>query len=200
MHLHLGLDATGIDLSRMQAHFTVMDKGLHIADPCADRNMIAVSNPSVLDSSLVDSPDKMIVHAYSAGNEDYDEWAKFGNDRKSKEYLDKKSKDSEFLYTAVSRALDLPIEEEIKERAEVALEGSPLTHERFLQRYKGTYGAAWGSMLKGPMIQLKGLYLAGDSVFPGIGVPAVALSGASAANSIVNVVRHIQEVLSSDEN
>eukprot|EP01036_Dinobryon_divergens_P025898 gene25898-34491_t len=197
MHLHLGLDATGLDLSRMQAHFTVMDKGLHTADPCADRNMIAVSNPSVLDSSLVDSPNKMIVHAYSAGNEDYNEWAKFSNDRKSKDYREKKSRESEFLYTAVSRALDLPVGE-IKERVEVALEGSPLTHERFLQRYKGTYGAAWGSMLKGPTTPLRGLYLAGDSVFPGIGVPAVALSGASAANSIVNVVRHIQEVLRSD--
>ena len=36
MHLHLGLDATGLDLTRKQPHFTVMDKGLHCdgkADP-----------------------------------------------------------------------------------------------------------------------------------------------------------------------
>jgi hypothetical protein len=44
-----------------------MDKGLNTADPCGDRNMVAVSNPSMLDSSLVDQPNKIVVHAYGAG-------------------------------------------------------------------------------------------------------------------------------------
>jgi hypothetical protein len=35
------------------------------------------------------------------------------------------------------------------------------------------------------------------SIFPGIGVPAVALSGSSAANSVVNVGRHIWELIKS---
>ncbi len=47
----------------------------------------------------------------------------------------------------------------------------------------------------GPVLPIKGLYIAGDSVFPGIGVPAVALSGANAANSIVSIARHMLEVL-----
>lgn len=34
------------------------------ADPCGDRNMVAVSNPSVLDSSLVNQPNKLMLHAY----------------------------------------------------------------------------------------------------------------------------------------
>lgn len=198
MHLHLGLDSSGLDLKKMQAHFTVMSQGLHSADPCADRNMVAVSNPTVLDDSLVDAPDRMIVHAYSAGNEDYGHWKSFGDKRQSQEYLDKKESDSSFLYSAVSRALEIPVAE-VKERTEVTLTGSPLTHERFLSRHRGTYGAAFGSMLKGPVTPLRGLYLAGDSVFPGIGVPAVALSGANAANSVVSVVRHIREVLRSEE-
>jgi phytoene dehydrogenase-like protein len=54
-------------------------------------------------------------------------------------------------------------------------------------------------MLKGPVTPLRGLYLAGDSIFPGIGIPAVALSGANAANSVVSVVRHIREVLRSKD-
>lgn len=62
----------------------------------------------------------------------------------------------------------------------------------------GTYGSAWGEMLPGPVTPLHGLYLAGDSVFPGIGVPAVAVSGASAANSIVNVVTHMVELFKYD--
>ena len=46
-------------------------------DPCGDRNMVAVSNPSHLDDSLVvgkDAGNKIILHAYGAGNEPYDSW------------------------------------------------------------------------------------------------------------------------------
>lgn len=46
-------------------------------DPCGDRNMVAVSNPSHLDDSLVfgkDAHNKIILHAYGAGNEPYDSW------------------------------------------------------------------------------------------------------------------------------
>lgn len=71
LHLHLGLDSTGLDRSQLQAHYTVMDKGLNTADPCGDRNMVAVSNPSMLDSSLVDQPNKIVVHAYGAGLDIY---------------------------------------------------------------------------------------------------------------------------------
>lgn len=188
MHLHLGLDATGLELSKMQPHFTVMSQGLGNADPCADRNMVCVSNPSVLDPSLVDQPGKMVVHAYGAGNEDYRQWA--GLTRGSKAYEEKKAMDSDFLYESVSRALGLSLSE-IRERAEVALPGTPLTHEHFNRRHKGTYGAAWSSMLREPETAIKGLLLAGDSVFPGIGVPAVALSGATAANTMVSVGRQL---------
>jgi phytoene dehydrogenase-like protein len=34
LHLHLGLDSTGLDRSQLQPHYTVMDKGLKSADPC----------------------------------------------------------------------------------------------------------------------------------------------------------------------
>jgi len=39
--------------------------------------MVAVSNPSHLDDSLVvgkDAGNKIILHAYGAGNEPYDSW------------------------------------------------------------------------------------------------------------------------------
>jgi phytoene dehydrogenase-like protein len=64
--------------------------------------------------------------------------------------------------------------------------GSPLTHERFLRRPKGTYGAATEDYLKDGSTPFESLVLCGDGIFPGIGVPAVALSGASAANAMVN--------------
>lgn len=186
LHLHLGLDSNGLDLDKMQPHYTVMAQGLQ--NPCADRNMVAVSNPSVLDGSLVDRTDRMVVHAYGAGNEPYDDWK--GMKRNSKEYQETKAKAAEYLYESVSRALDISVKE-IKERAEVSMIGTPLTHERFLLREEGTYGSAWGSMLKDPVTPLPGLLLCGDSIFPGIGVPAVALSGSSAANTVVNVLTHM---------
>ena len=114
-------------------------------------------------------------------------------DRQSPEYKIKKETAAEYLYNSIALALDIPVSE-VKARSDVSLIGTPLTHERFLNREKGTYGSAWGSMLPGPETPLPGLYLCGDSVFPGIGVPAVALSGANAANSVVNVVQHMWEL------
>ena len=37
-----------------------------------------------------------------------------------------------------------------------------------------------------------GLFLCGDSIFPGIGIPAVAASGANAASSTVSIQKHLQ--------
>lgn len=77
-----------------------------------------------------------------------------------------------------------------RERVEVALIGSPLTHERYLRRPRGTYGATFATVLPDCSTPIKKLVLCGDSVFPGIGVPAVAVNGASAANSLVNPLQH----------
>jgi len=192
LHLHLGLDSSGLDLRNLNAHFTVMDKGL-APNPCSDRNMVAVSNPSMLDASLVDQPNKIVLHAYGAGNEPFSEWA--SDAYPSSSYETKKINDSEFLFRSVSRALQIS-RQELEERIDVKLIGSPLTHKRFLLREDGTYGAAFSDMLKGPTTSLKGLFLCGDSVFPGIGVPAVAVSGANCANTCVSVARHLLATVS----
>jgi len=42
------------------------------------------------------------------------------------------------------------------------------------------------------MLLYANLYIKGDGVFPGIGVPAVALSGASAANAMVSPFKQWQ--------
>lgn len=215
LHLHIGLDATGLDTSKMEAHYTVMHKGLHgkrgEIDPCGDRNMVAVSNPSILDDTLVKGEkNRMVVHAYGAGNENYNDWEHLSSvatesivtsldgctstyENKYKEdeaYNIKKENDAEYLYEAISKALKISVAE-IKEREEVSMIGTPLTHERFLKRFKGTYGSAWGNMLKETTTPISGLYLCGDSIFPGIGLPAVAVSGAQCANSLVSVGRHM---------
>ena len=84
---------------------------------------------------------------------------------------------------------------DVRERAKVTLIGTPLTHERFLRRERGSYGpflsaATSDGMLSGQGTCLPGFLCCGDSTFPGIGMPAVAASGLIAANSVVSVWEH----------
>lgn len=57
-------------------------------------------------------------------------------------------------------------------------------------RRKGSYGAATEDYLKDGQTPISNFVLAGDSVFPGIGVPTVAISGTSAANGLVSPFEH----------
>jgi phytoene dehydrogenase-like protein len=71
--------------------------------------------------------------------------------------------------------------------------GTPLTHQRFLRRYRGTYGPAISARqgrFPGPLTPLPGLLCCGDSTFPGIGLPAVAASGLITANTLATVSQH----------
>jgi len=84
---------------------------------------------------------------------------------------------------------------DIRERCEVTLIGTPLTHQRYLRRYRGTYGAAWNAdegLFPGSTTPINNLYCCGDSTFPGIGVPAVAASGMITANTLASVWQHLQ--------
>lgn len=53
---------------------------------------------------------------------------------------------------------------DIRERVVLEMVGSPLTHQHWMRRYKGTYGAAIRApdMFPGPSTGVKGLYRAGD--------------------------------------
>ena len=144
--------------------------------------MIAVSNPCVIDRDMVPEG-YIVIHAYGAGNEPYEKWESL--DRRSKEYDKLKQERVGVLWRAVEAIIP-----DARKRAVLELIGSPLTHERFLRRPRGTYGAATEDYLKDGSTPIRGLVLCGDGVFPGIGVPSVALSGASAANSLVGIGQH----------
>lgn len=188
LHLHVAIDATGLDLDQMEAHYTVMDRGLSgnrdasvggIYDgPCGELNMIAVSNPCAIDRDLAPAG-YMIMHAYGAGNEPYFVWE--GMKRNDPKYAALKEERSQVLWRALESVVP-----DVRDRIVLDLLGSPLTHERFLRRPGGTYGAATEDYLMDGSTPIPNFVLAGDSVFPGIGVPAVAISGASAANAFVN--------------
>ena len=107
-----------------------------------------------------------------------------------------------YLYVCIAQALKeeraQPMWEAIKRRAPniedglvVRQVGTPLTHARFLKRHRGNYGLALaaGGKFEFPKVTtpLPGLYRCGDSTTAGIGVPAVASSGAQCANALLPV-------------
>lgn len=82
---------------------------------------------------------------------------------------------------------------DVRERTELELVGTPMTHQRYLRRYKGTYGpaiSAANSSFPSATTPVPGLLGCGDSYLPGIGVPAAAASGMIAANTLVSVPKH----------
>jgi phytoene dehydrogenase-like protein len=185
LHLHLAIKSDGLDFSNMEAHYTIMDRSLSgdrgypVPDgPCGELNMIAVSNPCVLDPTLAPKG-YIVMHAYGAGNEPYDIWKDL--DSSSQKYKLLKEERAEVLWRAVESIIP-----DVRQRVVCSLVGSPKTHERFLRRPMGTYGSATEDYLRDGSTPIENLVLCGDGIFPGIGVPAVALSGASAANALVS--------------
>ncbi|KAF5951935.1 hypothetical protein HYC85_009879 [Camellia sinensis] len=101
-----------------------------------------------------------------------------------------KLRSGQVLWRAVERAVGPGFD---REKCEVKLVGTPLTHRRFLQRNRGSYGPAIQAgkgTFPGHSTLIPQLYCCGDSTFPGIEVPAVAASGAIVANSLVSVSQH----------
>ena len=121
------------------------------------------------------------LNRYTPATENFERWK--GLDRDSSEYLHLKQERSEYLW----KVLDKVVPINIRERAHIFKTGTPLTHQRFLRRYNGSYGPAIRAPDQSfpfPTTPVKNLLLCGDSCFPGIGVPAVAGSGILAANSV----------------
>ncbi|GKY94180.1 hypothetical protein MPSEU_000384000 [Mayamaea pseudoterrestris] len=199
MHLFLAIDATDLDLSHIDdpAHLVVQDWGRSLQD---SQNLCSFFIPSLLDKSLCPEG-KHVIHVYSSGGEPYEPWEKLTPG--SAEYEAYKEKRAEVLWQAVERCIP-----DVRQRLEFSIIGSPLAHEAFLRRDRGTYGMAWAAgtsapyagMLKNilpfPFPNFKtpvdGLLRCGDSCFPGIGTPSAAASGAIVSSSLHPVKKHIE--------
>lgn len=186
LHLHLGIDATGLPTEPTETFpaqwASIEDWGRGVDAP---RNLVLVSVASLLDPSL--APEGChVIHAYVPATEPYEEWV--GMDRSSAAYKKKKEEAAEVLWAAVEKQIP-----DVRSRAKITLVGTPLTHERFLRRDGGTYGPflkATDGQLPSQRTSCEGLFVCGDSTFPGIGMPAVAASGMIAAHSILSVGQH----------
>ncbi|MBD2344480.1 phytoene desaturase family protein [Anabaena subtropica] len=183
MHLHLGIDAQGLPADLACHHIVVNDWQLGINAP---QNVVLVSIPSILDPTLAPLG-KHVIHVYTPGNEPYSLWE--GLDRRSQEYEQQKLLRAEVMWQALERIIP-----DIRSRCEITLVGTPLTHERFLRRNRGSYGPAISAdvgLFPGHSTPLPGLMCCGDSTFPGIGLPAVAASGLIVANTLAPVSQHL---------
>lgn len=182
MHLHVGFDAKGLPPDLELHHIVVNDWESGVASP---QNVVLISIASVKDPSLAPAG-KHCLHAYLPATEPYAIWS--GKDRTSEEYKLLKEKRAQVLWRAVEKIIP-----DIRSRAEVVNIGTPLTHERFLRRSKGSYGPAiraGDGLFRGPTTPIKNLHCCGDSRFPGIGLPAAAASGFICANTLVSVKQH----------
>ena len=125
------------------------------------------------------------VHAYTM--EPFEGWEELkANDKPA--YEARKKEASDKLYVALERVVP-----DIRSRVLLELVASPATHKSWLRRHKGTYGAAIRapSMFPGPAVSgIRNLYRVGDSVAPGVGVPAAAGSGVIAANTLASLAEH----------
>lgn len=191
MHLHLGVKADALPDNLPPQWTVVYDWNVPIDHP---GNVIVVSVPSLLDPSL--APEGYhVIHSYTAGNEPYDVWEKFEgvNTNTDEEYLALKEERAAPMWEAIKRRAP-----DVEKGIVVRQIGTPLTHARFLRRHRGNYGpaiAAGNSVgLEFPKVTtpLAGLYRCGDSTTAGIGVPAVASSGAQCANAILSVFEQLE--------
>ena len=151
-----------------------------------EQNMSIISIPTVFDPSLAPKG-YHIVHAYTAASDNFDEWLPFQEEtgkvgespnsgasqkyNKKDGYEELKAEKAEALWKAVECVIP-DVRKRAKKRGSVVLVGSPLTHRRYNQRYKGTYepGVNPGEevwKLASATTPIENLYACGDTSFPG---------------------------------
>lgn len=185
MHLHLGVPKDGLP-DDLECHHSVLDFNKNIS---AEQNMVIISIPTVFDPSL--APEGYhIVHAYTAACDSFDHWERFLEDgvesgkvgsspnsgaaaqyAKSDGYSDLKERKAEVLWRAIERVIP-DVRYRAKRKGSVSIVGTPLTHRRYNQRFRGTYGPGTNPgknvwELPGPTTKIKGLLACGDTTFPG---------------------------------
>jgi len=198
MHLFIAIDAKDLDLSHIEdpAHLVIQDWDRSMQD---SQNLCSFFIPSILDDTLCPEG-KHVIHVYSSGGEPYEPWEKLKPG--SEEYEAYKEDRAQILWKAVEKCIP-----DVRDRVEFSIIGSPLAHEAFLRRDRGTYGMAWAAgkgapqsgllsaVLPFPFPDMKtpvdGLLRCGDSCFPGIGTPSAAASGAICANTMNPVGKHL---------
>jgi phytoene dehydrogenase-like protein len=176
LHWHLGL--RGEDLADLPVHHVWVGDWERGID--AERNMVVLSMPSLLDPGLAPEGHQ-VLHAYTPANEPWQIWQHL--ERGSDAYETLKAERCAVFGQVLGQVIP-----DWRERLVIELQGTPLTHRHFLRVHQGSYGPAWPAdrgPFPGGSTPIDGLVLCGAGAFPGIGVPPVAVSGAMAAHRFV---------------
>ena len=173
--LYLGVDASIIP-DDFYVHHILVDRWENYNQP---GGTIYFSAPTLLDPSLA-PPGKHIVHAFVTA--DIDEWQSY--DRSNGAYQNAKEAFAAGVISRTERILP-----GLANAIQVKVLATPMTHQRYLNRFKGSYGPLLKpgqNILQKPQntTRIKNLFAAGDSTFPGQGVIAVTYSGVSCASYI----------------
>ncbi len=173
--LYLGVDA-GVIPDGFHVHHILVDDWKKYKEP---GGAIYFSAPSILDPSVAPKG-KHLVHAFVT--DEVDRWKEYR--RGDEQYKQAKNEFGASIIRRTEKILP-----GLSDAVELQLFATPLTHERYLNRYKGSYGPLLypgQNILLKPQNRtaVKNLYAAGDSTFPGQGVIAVTYSGVSCASYI----------------
>ena len=178
LHWHVGL--RGDELPDLPVHHVWVgdwQRGIQ-----AERNVVVLSMPSQLDPSLAPAGHQ-VLHGYTPANEPWELWRDL--DPGSSAYRRLKAERCALFGQVLE-----PLIGDWRERLVLELQGTPLTHRRYLRGHQGSYGPAWPAdrgPFPGGQTPIHNLMLCGAGSFPGIGVPPVAVSGAMAAHRFVPV-------------
>ncbi|MGC6483858.1 MAG: phytoene desaturase family protein [Synechococcus sp.] len=187
LHLHLGFDASGLD--PLPLHQVWVGDWNRPID--AEQNTAVISIPSVLDPGMA-PVGHHVLHAYTPASEPWQAWAAL--EQGSDDYASFRQERCGIFWSLLEARIP-----HLRDRCQVVMEGTPLTHRQFLNVHQGSYGPALSAaqgLFPGVTTPLKGLWCCGASTFPGIGIPPVAASGAMAAHAIAGP-RAQQELLDS---
>jgi prolycopene isomerase len=140
---------------------------------------LCFSSPSILAKSLAPAG-KHIIHVFTTS--DATDWTK--RFPKDPDYESAKAHYAESIIRRTERVLP-----NLSSNIDYNFIATPLTHKRYLKRYKGSYGPLLPHgqiILQKPQntTPINNLYAVGDSTFPGQGVIAVTYSGVSCAHCI----------------
>jgi phytoene dehydrogenase-like protein len=123
-----------------------------------------------------------VLHGYTPANEPWRIWE--AHERGTPAYEALKRERCAVFHQVFDQLLP-----DWRDRVVLELQGTPLSHRHWLRVHQGSYGPAWPAdqgPFPGRTTPIKGLVLCGAGVFPGIGVPPVAISGARAAHHFVS--------------
>ena len=173
--LFLGVDA-GVIPEGFYVHHILVDDWERYSEI---GGTIYFSAPSLLDPSLAPAG-KHVVHAFVT--DEMHRWN--GYKRGESPYRNAKEAFGDLVIRRTEKILP-----GLADALEVKLFATPLTNQRYLNRYKGSYGPLLypgQNVLQKPQNRtvVKDLYAAGDSTFPGQGVIAVTYSGVSCASYV----------------